>query len=334
MIIVAMLLLAGAAIIGPGRAEAFDNCSLNGSYTLSAFGKLTGGQPFQVLGVLRFHPSGDCKTGDVGGDIQIKFEGDATSTAAFPGGPYTVSNDGFIFINFPDIPTTISGLLAQTGSIADAFSFVSDISASALGNLIAAGVALRDPKVTSAGPTGPTGPTGPAGLPGLPGLASTVPGPTGPSGAGATGPTGPSGPTGPTGPSGSPGVGVGLGVITFGMISGNTLPAGGTVFMGPGTNNEFNVVDVEVPMPVIGTARNLRCHSGAPPGLGEGFQYAVLANGGGIGGLTCSISNPFTDCANIASFEGYGAGTRMAIIAQASPGAAATFHNCSVTYGP
>lgn len=118
MVGLARLVMVGALLIGPLRGDgaAFDTCFMDGSFTLSGFGKI-GGSFVQILGVLTFTPGASCTdTGTVGGSIILQGER-ATPIEAVPNPTtYLVAENGTFKVSFLGIGATILGVGALTGS--------------------------------------------------------------------------------------------------------------------------------------------------------------------------------------------------------------------------
>ncbi len=307
-------LLTAAALILPTPGMAADTCSLSGVYPFSTI--TDPGATTQALGTMTFTPGSSCS---VPGTVAIvgsyKSVG-GVETLFSISGTYSVDSTGRMTTTIAgDI--NIWGQVALQGSPARLLPFVGAFT----GDLILAGVAVRENLDLAAGPTGPTGATGPAGATGAAGAtgptgaAGGATGATGPTGAtGANGATGAAGAIGPTGATGAAGPNV-ASVLTGGSAGLNLVGAGVTKsYMGPGngTDNDVSNTNVEVPMPA-GTASVFRVKLKTAPGAGSSRKFTVLHDGTASVPLTCTIANTDTSCSVLAGSQAFVSNEKMAV---------------------
>ena len=319
-------LLTAAALILPTPGMAADTCSLSGAYPFSTLADP--GTTTQRLGTMTFTPGSSCSVpGTVAIVGSFKSVG-GTETLFSLTGAYSVDSTG-------RMTTTIAGDLNIWGQVAlqgsppaRSFPFVGAFG----GDLILAGVAVRENLELATGPAGLAGATGAAGPAGAAGTAGATgaTGAAGPAGAGggATGAAGPAGATGAkgatgaTGPTGSTGAGGAAGPIRSSVLTGGN--AGNTNFitlsyMGPrnGTDSATRE-NVEVPMP-LGLASGFSVNLKTAPGAGTSRKFTVLRTNTHT--LTCTITTGTTCSA--AGSQPFSLGDMLAVEHSASTSAPA-----------
>ncbi|CBE67391.1 putative cell wall or antigenic protein (fragment); putative signal peptide (modular protein) [Candidatus Methylomirabilis oxygeniifera] len=320
-------LLATAVLILPTPGLAADTCSLSGVYPFSTFADP--GSATQALGTMTFTTGSSCS---VPGTVAIvgsyKSVG-GVETLFSVSGTYSVDSTG-------RMTTTIAGDINIWGQVAlqgsppaRSFPFVGAFT----GNLILAGVAVRENLELATGPAGAAGATGPAGATGAAGTAGAAgargaTGPTGPGG-GATGPTGPAGATGAAGTAGAAGATGPTGATgAAGPVRSSVLTGGNAglanflalSYMGPrnGTDSATRA-NVEVPMP-LGSASGFSVNLKTPPGAGTSRKFTVLRSATPT--LTCTIAGTGTTC-SAAGSQAFSSDDMLAVEHSASTSAPA-----------